>query len=607
MSTYLRLLKYLKAHFRVFAIAVGCMLVSSVLNGIQLGALYPLADRIITNKAIPIPGWMPSWLAAGVGWLNAVDPVTLLTGFALTIPILFLLKAAFDFWQTFYLTDTSQLVIRDLRQALFDKFMDLSLDYHKQSTTGSTMSRILYDTSIVQNSITEGLADLVLQSSQAIVFLAIALSINWKFSLIIFFVVPLLGWPIQRIGRLLKKLSQESQKVMGQLNSTILESISGIQVVQAFLSEPFARQRFAASNQQSYRLFRKIQKRMNFLAPLTECVGALGGAIIFWYGGRAVLSNQITLGTFLVFLGSMLSLIRPFKRLARLHGINQQALASAERIFDVLDTPPTVIEHAKARALPPFHREIAYEHVSFNYNNQPALRGVSLTIQAGETVALVGPNGGGKTTFVNLLPRFYDPSAGRVRIDGIDVKHVTLTSLRSQIGLVTQETFLFNDTVRANIALGKPDAEFTEIVEAAKLANAHVFIGKLPKGYDTIIGEQGDTLSGGERQRLAIARALLKNPPILIMDEATSSLDPQSEHLITDAVERLMKGRTVLLVAHRLASVRLAHRIVLIQEGRIVEHGRHDELLQKSPLYRRFCELQLINAGSKTLLDLARG
>jgi subfamily B ATP-binding cassette protein MsbA len=244
--------------------------------------------------------------------------------------------------------------------------------------------------------------------------------------------------------------------------------------------------------------------------------------------------------------------------------------------------------------LPSFHREIVYEHVSFQYGSQPVLRGVSLTIPHGETIALVGPSGGGKTTLVNLLPRFYDPVSGRVKLDGLDVKHVTLASLRTQIGLVTQGTFLFNDTVRANIALGKPDAELPEIVEAAKLANAHPFISRLPKGYDTIIGEHGDTLSGGERQRLAIARALVKNPPILIFDEATSQLDAQSEHLITEAIERLRHGRTVIIIAHRLSTVRLAHRIVLIQEGRIVEHGSHDELVHKSPLYRRFCELQLI-------------
>ena len=600
MSTYLRLLRYVKAHLKVFGLAIACMAVSSLLGGIQLGAIFPLADRIVTNKAIPTPGWMPAWMLGVVQWLNTVDPRLMLTIFAVTIPFLFFLKGLFEFWQSFYMNDASQRVVRDLRQELFDRFVGLSLDYHYKMPTGSSMSRILYDTGIIQNSMTEGCSDLAFQSFQVVMFLGVALAINWKLSLVIAVIVPLIAWPIGRIGKLLKKLSQQGQAVMGQLNSTILESISGIQVIQGFLLESLARQKFSTANEHSYRITCKLQKRINSLSPLTEFIGACGGAVVFWYGGRAVLSNQVTLGTFLAFLLAMLSLIRPFKRLAKLHGINQQAIAAAERIFEVLDTPSSVIEHAKARLLPPFHREIVYERVSFHYDSQPALRDLSLTIPFGETLALVGPSGGGKTTLVNLLPRFYDPRAGRVKIDGIDLKHVMLASLRGQIGLVTQQTFLFNDTVRANIALGKPNAELLEIVEAAKLANAHTFISNLPKGYDTVIGERGDLLSGGERQRLAIARALIKNPPILIFDEATSQLDAQSEHLITEAMERLTKGRTVIMIAHRLSTVRLAHRIVLIQEGRIVEHGSHDELLQKSPLYRRFCELQLMHAGPRS-------
>ena len=597
MSTYFRLLRYLKPHLGVLGVALGCMVVSSLLGGVQLGAIFPLADRIVTNQNIPLPTWAPGWLAGVIGWLNTIRPLTMAAMIAISIPLLFLTKAVFEFWQTFFMNDAALRVIRDLRQALFDGFLALSLDYHHKSSTGKTMSRILYDTSIVQNSITEGLTDLVFQSFQVLMFLAIALAINWQLSLVIAVIVPLIAWPIQQLGRLLKKYSQQSQTVMGELNSTILESISGIQVIQAFLVEPRARIKFATANERSYRITRKLQKRMNALSPVTEFIGACAGAFVFWYGVKRVIAHEATLGTFLAFLFAMLSLIRPLKRLARLHGINQQALAAAERVFEALDETPSVTEHLRARVLPPFHREIVYEHVSFQYDTQPALRGVSLTIPCGETFALVGPSGGGKTTLVNLLPRFYDPSAGRLKIDGLDVTHVTLASLRGQIGLVTQETFLFNDTVRANIALGTPTAEFTQIVEAAKQANAHPFISKLPKGYDTVIGERGDLLSGGERQRLAIARALLKNPPILIFDEATSQLDAQSEHLITEAIERLRAGRTVILIAHRISTVRLAHRIALLQEGRIVESGSHDELLQKSPLYRRFCELQLIHAG----------
>ncbi|MDP3721952.1 MAG: ABC transporter ATP-binding protein [Candidatus Omnitrophota bacterium] len=598
MATYFRLLRYLKPHLRVFWLAIGCMAVSGLLNGVQLGAIFPLADRIVTNRAIPAPAWLPAWLEGVVGWLNAIEPLSVLTLFGLAIPLLFFVKGLFDIWQSFYMNDAAQRVIRDLRQALFDRFMGLSLDYHHKSSTGVMMSRILYDTGIIQNSMTEGLTDLVFQGFQVLMFLSIALAINWKLSLIVCVIVPLIAWPIGRVGRLLKKFSQQGQTVMGQLNTTILESLAGIPVIQAFLIEPVVRKQFADRNLHAYRITRKMQKRMLALSPLTEFIGACGGAFVFWYGGRKVLSDQITLGTFLAFLLAMLSLLRPFKRLARLHGINQQALASAERVFEVLDTSSSVVEHTKARILPPFHREIVYEHVSFHYDSQPALRDLSLRIPFGETIALVGPSGGGKTTLVNLLPRFYDPSAGRIKIDGLDLRHVTLASLRGQVGLVTQETFLFNDTVRANIAVGKPAAELAQIIHAAKMANAHGFISKLPKGYDTVIGERGDRLSGGERQRLAIARALLKDPPILICDEATSQLDAQSEHLIAEVFEPLKGSRTVVLIAHRLSTVRLADRIVLIQEGRIVEQGSHEELLDKSPLYKRFCELQLMHPAA---------
>ena len=599
MSTYIRLLKYLRTHARLFLVAIGCMLVSTLLQGVQLGAIFPLADRILTDKRIPEATWLPGWLQSLVAWFNSASQHNLVVWLAFAIPPMFLLKGLFDFLQSFYMNDVAQRIIRDLRQALFDRLITLSVDYHNKSTVGTLMSRILYDTSIIQNSITEGCTDLFFQSFQAAMLLGFAVAANWKLALAVFLIVPLIAFPVARLGSLLKKLSHQSQVAMGQLNTAIQESLSGVRVVQAFLAEPMVLKKFAQANQQSYRVLRKLQKRMNALAPLTECIGAVFGAAFFWYGGQQVLSGTMSLGAFFFFLGSVLSLFRPFKRLARLHGINQQALASAERIFEVLDTPSSVVEHPQARHLAPFTNEITYEHVSMHYDNKPALRDLSLTVRRNECVAFVGPSGGGKTTLVNLLPRFYDPISGRVKIDGTDIRTSTLSSLRTQIGMVTQETFLFNDSIRANIALGKPDAAFAEIVEAAKLANAHDFISRLRQGYDTVVGERGGQLSGGERQRIAIARAFLKNPAVLILDEATSQLDAESEHLISEALDRLTHGRTVLLIAHRLSSVRLAHRIVVIQEGRIIEQGTHDELLRKSPLYRRFCELQLIQAGGE--------
>lgn len=597
MRIYRRLIGFIKPHLRVFGLAVLCMVGATLLSGVQTGSLIPLADRIVSNRAIPIAPWMPAWVAGLAGWFNGIPPLTLLTVFALLIPVVFFFKGVLEFLQTFFMNDASQRVIRDLRQGMFDKFTTLSLDYHYTHPTGSTMSRILYDTGIVQNSLTEGLTDLVYQSFQVALYLGIVFAIHWKLALVTFAVIPPLAWAMVRIGKILKKLATQSQVVMGQLSATMLESISGIQVIQAFLMEPAARLKFAGANERFYRINRRIQKRMNFLTPITDCVGAIGASIVFWYGGRAVLTQELTLGTFLAFFFAMMSLIRPFKRLARLHSTNQQALAAAGRIFQVLDTTPTVTEPPKAKSLPAFRREIVFDRVSFQYEDKPALRGVSLTIKRGEIVALVGPSGGGKTTLANLLPRFYDPTLGRVLIDGVDIRSVSLPSLRGQIGLVTQETVLFNDTVRANVAVGNEAASLSQIVEAAKAANAHGFISRLPKGYDTMIGERGLLVSGGERQRLALARALLKEPSMLILDEATSQLDAESEHLITDALERVCQDRTVLLIAHRLSTVRLAHRIVVIQEGRIVEQGSHDELLKASALYRRFCELQFLDTG----------
>jgi subfamily B ATP-binding cassette protein MsbA len=606
MSTYFRLVRFLKPHLGVFGFAVLSMLGSTLLNGVQTGMMIPLIDRLASGRTIPVPSQLPGWLAGMANWFNSLQPSRLLTGFAIFIPILFLLKGIFEFLQTFYMTDTAQRVIRDLRQRMFDKYTTLSLDYHHNTQTGASMSRILYDTGVVNNSITEGVTDLVYQTLQIILYLTIVFALHWKLALVTFAVIPPIAWATVHIGKLLKKYSQQAQVLMGQLNATILESIAGIQVVQAFLMEQTARIKFAAQNERFYRVNRKLQKRMNFLTPTTDFVGAIGAAVVFWYGGRAVLDNELTLGAFSTFFFAMMSLIRPFKRLAKLHSVNQQAVAAGKRIFEVLDTPSTIKEQPTAKPLAPFRREVVYDRVSFQYNSQPVLRGITLTIAKGEAIALVGPSGGGKSTFANLLPRFYDPTAGRVLIDGVDLRHVTLSSLRGQIAMVTQETTLFNDTVRANLAVGNPAASFAEIIDAAKSANAHEFISKMPKGYDTMIGERGVLLSGGERQRLAIARALLKNPPILILDEATSQLDAESEHLITDALERLCHGRTVLLIAHRLSTVRLAHRIVVIQEGRVVEEGTHEELLKASVVYRRFCELQMLDSSGREAGGWAR-
>jgi subfamily B ATP-binding cassette protein MsbA len=575
------------------------MLVSTAMSGVQLGSIFVIADRIVANKEIPTVSWMPDWLVQLVVWLNQADQLMVLTATALTIPGLFLMIGLFRFWQDFFMNDVSQRVIRDLRAAIFERFMALSLQFHSKHDTGSLMSRIVYDTGVIQNSITEGLSELLLNLMKTALFLAVPLMINWKLTLMIFVIVPLIGAATAYIGKQLKKLSAQSQVAMGQLSNAIHEGLAGIRIVKSFLSERFVTARFLKANTRSYAILRKSHKRMNMLSPITEFIGACAGAFFFWYGGRQVILGYMSLGAFMAFLASILQLIHPLKRLARLHGINQQAIAAAERIFDVLDTKASVAEADDPVVLPQFHHEIVFNHVSFQYDKQPVLRDINLTIPRGQVIALVGPSGGGKTTLANLLSRFFDPVSGHITIDGLDIRQASLASLRAQVGLVTQETFLFNESVRTNIALGKPQASLAEVMQAAELAGAHEFIEKLPQGYDTLVGEGGGLLSGGQRQRIAIARAFLKNPPILILDEATSQLDAQSEHVISQALARLTAGRTVLLIAHRISSVRLAHRILVMQEGRILEEGTHDELLQKSPLYKRFCELQLMHAGDE--------
>jgi subfamily B ATP-binding cassette protein MsbA len=332
--------------------------------------------------------------------------------------------------------------------------------------------------------------------------------------------------------------------------------------------------------------------RMILVSPLTEFIGFVCLGVVLWIGGREVIDSQMSPGAFIAFLVALFSLLRPFKRISRLHGINQHALAAAERIFEILDTPNEIREKEGAKALPPLTREIAFSGVAFSYNSKPIFSGVDLRVKAGEIVAIVGPSGAGKTSLVNLLPRFYDVTGGRITIDGTDLRDVTVHSLRDQIGIVTQETVLFNDTISANIAYGRSKTPQAEIEKAARIANAHGFISKFPLKYQTVVGDRGFRLSGGEKQRISIARAVLKNPPLLILDEATSALDSESEILVQEAIHNLMRGRTVLVIAHRLSTIKDAHKIVVLNEGGIAETGTHEELLGAGGLYKRLYELQ---------------
>jgi subfamily B ATP-binding cassette protein MsbA len=402
----------------------------------------------------------------------------------------------------------------------------------------------------------------------------------------------ILGYLIATVGKKLKKLSKSSQEKMADTNSILHETIIGARIVKAFNMEDYEIKKFNKVNNDYYRISMKSIKRTLLMSPATEILGCIAGVIVFVLGGREVIAGRISFGVFGLFIGSLLSTIRPFKKLSQVHSLNQQAVAASDRIHEVLDAKPSVAEAEAPKELTSFKQNIVFNDVWFSYGDNQVLKGINLEVPYGSMLAVVGPSGTGKTTLLDLIPRFYDPRKGKITIDGVDIKDVSLKSLRHLIGIVSQETILFNDTIKANIAYGNLKASDEEIKRAAVQANAHDFISHMPQGYDSMIGDRGMRLSGGERQRIAIARALLKNPPILILDEATSQLDSESEHVVQEALDRLIQGRTVFVIAHRLSTVRNAHKIIVLYKGGIFESGTHSELMNKDGLYKKLNLMQ---------------
>lgn len=606
MRLYLRLLKFIKPHIWILSLATLFMLLNSVAtNGVSVSMVIPLVDKVIGGKQIVLPAKVPDFVQNIVNTINAMSTGDLfkwLIGFLL---VAFLLKAIFTFLQQYLMADASNRVLTDLRNKVYDKLLNFSLDFYTKEHAGNLVSRITYDTSIIQNSITEGLTDLVYQTFQVIICLVMvfsvraAFNIDWMLLILSMFALPALVYPIVRIGKKLKKISTGTQEQMGNVTTTLFETISGIRIVKAFGMEEYERKKFARQNRDLYKFFMKSAKREQLIGPITEYVGVVCAALILWLGGNKVVTGELSAGAFIAFLMALMLLVRPFNRLSRVYSINQKAVAAAERIFNVLDARSSIEDRPGAAELPVLKDGITFKNVSFGYESALVLKDLNFEAKKGEVVAIVGPSGSGKSTLVNLIPRFYDPTKGEVLIDGRDIKGVTVSSLRGQIGIVTQETILFHDTIKANIAYGGQSAPDEEIIKAAKIANAHDFISKLPQGYDTVVGERGHRISGGERQRIAIARAVLKNEPILILDEATSQLDMESEAVVQDAIEKLMKGRTVFVIAHRLSTVKFATRIMVLDKGRIVETGTHEELLRKNGLYKRLYDLQFMEEAVK--------
>ena len=596
---YFSMLRFTKPHRKIFALAVFFMIFTALFDCVSIGMILPMTDRVMIGKEIVFPNKLPAFAEGFITVVNNIPRVKLLYLIAYGLAILFFLKGLFTFLQTYFMSKVGQLAVRDIRNKIYSKLQDVSLEYFTRKRGGELISRITNDVRRVENAVSYGVTDLFYQSFQVMFFAIMIFVIHWRLALLVFALVPLISIPIVKIGRRLRKLSKQSQERMADINSLLIETINGVRIVRAFSMEEYEVEKFKRQNQDFFKVMMKSVKRTAILAPMTEFFGATFGAVIFAWVGRRVVSGEFSFGVFAVFLGSLFSMIRPFKKLSQVNSINQQALAANERIYDILNSQPSVTERKDAINLDRVSGSVVFDRVSFRYEDDIVLNEIVLEAKQGEIIAIVGPSGVGKSTLVDLIARFYDPQEGRVIINGQDVRNFTIKSLRANIAMVTQETILFNDSVRGNISYGRKDASDDDIIRVAKEAYAHDFIMKFPQGYDTFIGDRGVKLSGGERQRIAIARAILKNPSILILDEATSQLDAESERLVQLTLNRIVKGRTVFVIGHRLSSLRNASKIIVLMGGRIVEQGRHEVLINKeSGVYRRLFETQVLNLPS---------
>lgn len=510
----------------------------------------------------------------------------------LAIIVIYLVKGVCTYSQNVIMSYIGLRVINQLRNKLYEQMQKQSLAFFSQHPTGILMSRITNDVTYIQHAVSDAVTSLLRDSFTLICLVFVVFYRDWQLAIIAMVVFPLTIYPITKFGKKMRSVAKSTQITMGSLTSILQETISGARIVKAFCMEKYENERFAAENERLFRLNMKSVSVNAISSPLMEFLGGLGiGAIIF-YGGYRVVEGTSTPGTFFSFLTALLLLYEPIKRLTNSNNTIQNGIAAAERVFSIIDLDPDIKDKPNAKDIPPVGYGIDIENVTFCYEKKPVLKNINLSIKVGEVIAFVGMSGGGKTTLVNLIPRFYDVSEGRILIDGMDVRDVSLQSLRRQIAIVTQQTILFNDSVRNNIAYGDIEKKENDIIDAAKAANAHGFIMKMPRGYDTNIGELGTKISGGEKQRLSIARALLKDAPILILDEATSSLDTEAEMEVQEALDHLMQGRTTLVIAHRLSTIRNANRIVVLVNGEIVEEGDHDTLINKKGEYFRLYNLQ---------------
>jgi ATP-binding cassette, subfamily B, bacterial MsbA len=608
MNTARRILAYIRPYWKQLGLSILCSVVFSVFSGVSLYLLIPLLETLFSGNIAPVvatpatslsPGWLMS-IRQGLtdGFKNLVftgDSSTTLLNICMVILVAFLVKNLAGYLQSNLMIYVEQGLIRDLRNALYRHIHALPLAYFTNERTGNLISRIVNDVPVINTGLTAVFHTMMREPLLILVYLGIALMLSWQLTLISFVVFPLALLVIAYVGRRVHTESGMVQERIASITSVLQETISGVKVVKAFGMEEFENAKFGREAQGLFATVMKVTRIRNLSSPSTEFLSALAGGVIIWYGGMQVLSHEsLKASEFIGFLFVMFQMMPPIKELSTVNNRLAEATAAGKRVFEILDTEPNIRNVPDAVRLTGFERDIQFHGVGFRYaEGDEVLRDCNFLIRKGEAVAIVGPSGAGKSTLVDLVPRFYDPTAGRITIDGRDLREVDLKSLRDQIGIVTQETILFNDSVRNNIAYGLDTCPEEALVAAARAANAHAFIIDMPNGYDTVIGERGVKLSGGQRQRLALARAILKNPPLLILDEATSALDTESELLVQEAIERLMAGRTSIVIAHRLSTIQHADRIVVIDGGRITETGKHRDLIRrKNGLYRKLYEMQ---------------
>jgi len=600
---FVRFLRYARPYRVRIIVAIASLFLIALLNAISVGALQPVFDGLFIPEGgaagISLPGPIKAALGDHLPRLQRLlpeDRIKLLSLLGAVLFGVFLAKGVLTYLQQIQMRYVSEAIQRDLRNELYARVQTLPLSFFTRRQTGEIMSRFSSDVETLGDASTELFRNALKEPLNILGLVAVLLLIKWQLAILCLIILPVAFLPIAKFGGKIRRRGTRVQEWRAEVNTILQETISGVRIVKAFGMEEYEKDRYREASNQVFRSFMRIWRVDALTSPVLEVLGGIGILIAFGVGGFLVINKSLTPGAFMAFLGALGSLYQPVKRIGQINNIVQRGMAGLARVFELMDAQPEILDRTDAVTLGRMEEEIQFQNVSFGYEaDRPVLQGISFTAKLGEIVAIVGSSGVGKTTLVNLIPRFYDPTSGFITIDGMDIRRVTIRSLRDQMGIVTQDTILFDDTVFNNIAYGRREVSAEKVVEAARVANAEEFIEALPIGYQTRIGERGVRLSGGQKQRLAIARAILKNPPILILDEATSALDVESERLVQEALDRLMENRTTFVIAHRLSTIVKADTILVLDEGRLIEQGTHAQLLAAGGVYCRLYQSQILS------------